>query len=95
MFHIGYKGRDVFLTNLLVKEFGKKATLMGSVDTKLLINPKPKVVYDQAATSIIAGRDAPRGYILGCACECPMYTLSGNILAMIRAAKDHGTYGTW
>jgi uroporphyrinogen decarboxylase len=46
VFHIGYKGRDVFLTNLLEKEFGKKATLMGSVDTKLLINPNPKVVYD-------------------------------------------------
>ncbi len=93
VFHIGYKGREVFPTELLKKEFGNKATIMGSVDTKLMINPNPKAVYDQAATSIKAGRDSPRGYILGCACECPMYTLPGNILAMTRAAKDHGTYG--
>jgi len=78
-----------------VKEFGNKATMMGSVDTKLLINPNPKVVYDQSAEQTKAGRDAPRGYILGCSCECPMYSIPGNILAMTRAAKDHGSYGKW
>jgi hypothetical protein len=54
VFHIGYKGREVFPTELLKKEFGNKATIMGSVDTKLMINPNPKAVYDQAATSIKA-----------------------------------------
>ena len=93
VFHIGYKGRDVFPTDLLKKEFGNKATIMGSVDTKLMINPNPKAVYDQAAASVKAGRDSPRGYILGAACECPMYTLPSSILAMTKAAKDHGTYG--
>jgi len=93
--HIGYKGKNVFPTDLLKKEFENKATIMGSVDTKLMINPNPKVVYDQAAASVKAGRDAKRGYILGAACECPPYTLPAAILAMTKAAKDHGTYGKW
>lgn len=95
VFHIGYKGRDVFPTELLKKEYGNKATLMGSVDTKLMVDPNPKAVYEQSKTSIIAGRDSPRGFILGCACECPPYTLPSNILAMTKAAKDYGTYGKW
>jgi len=95
VFHIGYKGKDVFPTELLKKEFGNRATIMGSVDTKLMINPNPKAVYDQAVTSVKAGRDSPRGYILGTACECPMYTLPGNLLALTQAARDHGTFGTW
>ncbi len=95
MFHIGYKGREVFPTELLKKEFGNKATIMGSVDTKLMMNPNPNAVYEQAKQSVISGRDSPRGYILGCSCECPPYTLPANILAMTKAAKDHGTYGKW
>jgi uroporphyrinogen decarboxylase len=93
--HFGYKGKDVFPSELLVKEFGNRATCMGTVDTKLLINPNPKAVYDQASKQVIAGRDAPRGFILGAACECPPYTLPANILAMTQAATDHGTYGKW
>lgn len=95
VFHIGYKGKEVFPTETLKNEFGNKATIMGSVDTKLMINPDPKAVYEQSKESIIAGRDSPRGYILGCACECPPYAYPSNIYAMTKAAKDHGTYGKW
>ena len=95
VFHIGYKGADPFPSELLVQEYGNKATCMGSVDTKLLINPNPKVVYEASAQQVVAGRDAPRGYILGSSCECPPYALPGNILAMTRAAQDYGTYGKW
>ncbi len=92
VFHIGYKGREVFPTDLLVKEFTNKATLMGSVDTKLMINPNPKVVYDQAAASVKAGMEAKRGFILGTSCETPPYTLPANIQAMVKAARDFGTF---
>ena len=93
--HMGYKGQEAFPSDLLVKEFGTKATCMGSVDTKLLISPNPRAVYEASAQQIVAGRDSPRGYVLGASCECPPYALPGNILAMTRAAQDYGTYGKW
>jgi len=93
--HIGYKGKDVFPSDLLMETYGKRATIMGSVDTKLMINPNPKVVYDQSVEQLLKGRDSPNGYILGNSCECPPYTIPGCMHAMVQAARDHGTYGTW
>jgi uroporphyrinogen decarboxylase len=95
VFHVGYKGKNVFPSSLLKSEFGGMATLMGSVDTKLMINPNPMAVYNQAKEQLLAGRDAPKGYILGNSCECPPYSLPGDMLALVKAARDFGTYGTW
>jgi uroporphyrinogen decarboxylase len=95
VFHIGYKGKNVFPSKLLKEEYGQKATLMGSVDTKLMINPNPVSVYNQAKEQLLGGRDAPKGYILGNSCECPPYTLPGQMLALVKAARDFGTYGSW
>jgi uroporphyrinogen decarboxylase len=93
--HIGYKGKDVFPSDLLMDTFGTRATIMGSVDTKIMINPNPKAVYDQSVAQLLKGRDSPNGYILGNSCECPPYTIPGCMHAMVQAARDHGTYGTW
>ncbi|MFA5313785.1 MAG: uroporphyrinogen decarboxylase family protein [Methanomassiliicoccales archaeon] len=93
--HAGYKGRDAFPSALLKSTFEDRATCMGSVDTKLMINPNPKVVYDAAKKQLLEGRDSKRGYILGTACETPPYTIPGNLYALTRAARDFGTYGTW
>ncbi|MGD0817215.1 MAG: uroporphyrinogen decarboxylase family protein [Methanomassiliicoccales archaeon] len=95
VFNVGYQGKKVFPAEILKKEFGNKATIMASVDTKLMIDPNPKAVYEQAKEQIIAGRDSKNGFILSTSCECPPYTLPGNILALTRAARDHGTYGKW
>ena len=93
--HIGYKGPKEFPAELLKQEFQDVTTCMGSVDTKLMINPNPKVVYEHSKERLLAGRDAKKGFILGTACETPPYTIPGNLLAMTRAARDFGTYGTW
>lgn len=93
--HIGYKGPKEFPAELLKQEFQDVTTCMGSVDTKLMINPNPKVVYEHAKECLLAGRDAKKGFILGTACETPPYTIPGNLLALTRAARDFGTYGTW
>ncbi len=93
--HIGYKGPKEFPAELLKQEFQDVTTCMGSVDTKLMINPNPKVVYEHAKETLLAGRDAKKGFILGTACETPPYTIPGNLLALTRAARDFGTYGTW
>ncbi|HSV42536.1 MAG TPA: uroporphyrinogen decarboxylase family protein [Methanomassiliicoccales archaeon] len=93
--HAGYSGRDVFPSAKLKAEFENRATCMGSVDTKLMINPDPKKVYEQAKKQLLEGRDSKRGYILGTSCETPPYTIPGNMKALTMAARDFGTYGTW
>jgi len=93
--HIGYKGQNEFPSDLLKSEFQDVSTLMGSVDTKLMINANPKKVYESAKKSLLAGRDSKKGFILGTSCETPPYTIPGNLLALTRAARDFGTYGTW
>ncbi len=95
IFHIGYKGREVFPSDLLAKEYGSLATIMGSVDTKMMILPNPKRVYEQAKQQLIGGRDSQNGYILGTACELPPNALPANVFALVQAARDFGTYGTW
>lgn len=93
--HAGYMGRDVFPSDVLAKEFGDVATIMGSVDTKLMILPNPKRVYEQAKEQLIRGRESKNGYILGTACELPADALPANVFALVQAARDYGTYGTW
>ena len=93
--HIGYMGQKEFPTQILKEEFQDVTTIMGSVDTKLMIQANPKKVYDRAKETLLAGRDAKKGYILGTSCETPPYTIPGQLLALTRAARDFGTYGTW
>jgi uroporphyrinogen decarboxylase len=95
IFHAGYMGREVFPSDILMKEFGDRATIMGSVDTKIMILPNPKRVYEQAKEQLIRGRESRCGYILGTACELPPDALPMNVHALVQAAKDHGTYGEW
>lgn len=95
IFHVGYMGRDVFPSDILAKEFGDMATIMGSVDTRIMILPNPRRVYDQAKRQLIGGRDSRNGYILGTACELPPNALPANVFALVQAARDFGTYGTW
>ena len=93
--HIGYKGQQPFPADLMKEMFGKKATIMPSVDTKLFTVPNPKAIYEQAKWQLLAGRDSPNGFILGTCCEVPPMSPPGNILALIRAAEDFGRYGDW
>ena len=93
--HAGYMGREVFPSDVLMKEFGDRATIMGSVDTRIMILPNAKRVYEQAKEQLIRGRDSKFGYILGTACELPPDSLPMNVNALVQAAKDHGTYGAW
>jgi uroporphyrinogen decarboxylase len=93
--HIGYSGRNAFPAAVLKETFQDKATVMVSVDTKLLIDPDPSKVYNNSRDQLLAGRDAKKGCILGTCCECPMYTIPGQMRALVKAARDFGTYGTW
>jgi len=90
--HIGYHGREVFPADLLVKEFGNLATVMSSVDTKLLNFGPPSAVYEQSKKQLLPLKEAPRGAVLGAACEAPPNMPPSSILAMLKASRDHGKY---
>ena len=88
--HIGYDGKAVFPADKLVKHFGNDMTVMASVDTILLNNGPSKAVYDACKPQIEDLMKAPRGFILGAACEVPTFAPPSSILAMVRAARDFG-----
>lgn len=90
--HIGYKGKESFPITELIKTYGNVATVMSSVDTKLLQTGTPKQVYEVSKKMILEGKDAPRGFIHGAACEAPPFTPPANIYAMVKAAREWGRY---
>jgi len=92
VFQLGYKGRDPFPISDLVNRYGKIATIMGNVDTKVVHSGTPRQVYEMQRDQIQAGIGSPCGFISGCACEVPAMSPSANILAMVRAANDVGRY---
>jgi uroporphyrinogen decarboxylase len=88
--HIGYDGKDVFPAKKLVDHFGNLMTVMASVDTILLNDGPPKKVYDAMKPQIEGLLGAPRGFIMGAACEVPTFAPPSSILSMVRAARDFG-----
>ena len=90
--HIGYMGKESFPVPELVKTYGNMATVMSSVDTKLMYRGTPKEVYEVSKKMILEGKDSPRGFVHGCACEAPAYTPPANIYAMVKAAREWGKY---
>lgn len=92
---MGYMGKDHFPGALLKELFGTRATVMASIDTKMFTVPRPKAIYDACKEQLLGARDSPNGCILGTCCEVPPFSPPGNILAMVRAAEDYGSYGMW
>ncbi len=89
---IGYDGQDIFPTSKLIENFGDRCTCFGTVDTKLVDRGTPAQVYAQAKEQVLAGKDSPRGFILGTSCECPTTAPPINVHTMVKAARDHGKY---
>lgn len=92
---IGYWDREMFPAKVLKDTFGRLATIMPSVDTKLFVMPNQKTIYELAGKQILDGRDSPSGCILGTACEVPPFSHPSNIHSLIRASEDFGRYGDW
>ena len=92
---IGYWERDMFPAKVMKDTFGRMCAIMPSVDTKLFVMPNMKTIYDKAGQQIVDGRDSPNGFILGTTCEVPPLSYPANILSLVRAAEDFGSYGTW
>lgn len=92
---IGYWDREMFPARVMKEAFGRLATIMPSVDTKLFVIPNQREIYEQAGKQLLDGRDSPCGCILGTACEVPPFSHPSNIHSLVRASEDFGRYGDW
>lgn len=69
---------------------GDRVPLMGGVDTLSFVQSTPEELLEEARACIeAAGRTGP--YILGSGCALPPASKRENLLALSRAAKEHGT----
>jgi len=89
---IGYYGKNPFPAELLKEQFGNICTVLAPVDTVLMHQGTPSQIYDVSKKQILGGKDSPRGFIIGCACEVPPTTPPANIRALVKAAEDFGKY---
>lgn len=92
---MGYYGRDPFPAGIMKETFGNQCAIMPSVDTKLFVMPNQITIYEQAKRQLLEGRDSKMGFILGTCCEVPPNSHPCNIHSLVKAAEDHGKYGTW
>jgi len=92
---MGYYGREPFPAKILKEEYGTRATIMPSVDTKLFVLPDQNKIYEQAGKQLTDGRDSKMGCILGTCCEVPPNSYPSNIRTLVKAAEDFGRYGSW
>ena len=93
---MGYYDREPFPAKIMKEEYGNRATIMPSVDTKLFVLPNGAMrIYEQARDQLIDGRDSKMGCILGTCCEVPPNAFPSNIHTLVKAAVDFGSYGSW
>lgn len=84
-------GRQVPLADG-IKYFGTKNIVTGNLDTSLVASGTANEVYEAAQKCIVAGKDAPSGYILMMACEIPSSTTPYNFYMLTKAINDFGFY---
>lgn len=75
-----------------IKYFGQKHIVAGNLDTSLVATAAANEVYEAAKKCILAGKDAPNGYILMTACETPSSTPPYNFYTLTKAINDFGFY---
>jgi len=75
-----------------IKYFGAKNIVAGNLDTSLVARGATNEAYEEAKKCILAGKDAPNGYILMTACETPSSTPPYNFYMLTKAINDFGFY---
>ena len=84
-------GQQVDLTQG-IKYFGLQNIVAGNLDTSLVAYGAADKVYEAAKKCILAGKDAPGGYIFMTACETPSSTPPYNFYMLTKAINDFGFY---
>ncbi|MHB8869669.1 MAG: uroporphyrinogen decarboxylase family protein [Thermoleophilia bacterium] len=84
-------GHEVALSRA-IEVMGDSVVVMGNVNPAEMRFASPECVFDLAREAVLAGRDAPVGFVLMSGCEVPVDTPLENLAAMLRAARTYGRY---
>lgn len=84
-------GHEVALTRA-IEVMGEDVVIMGNVDPAEMRFGSPERVFELARDAVLAGKEAPVGFVLMSGCEVPVDTPLENLAAMLRAARTHGRY---
>lgn len=87
--HVAYDGLKPADLTKVSEKFGDKFILLGNMDTALMQRGTPNQVYEESKRMVIKYKPIPR-YLHGLACECPPFAPPANVMAFMKAAKDHG-----
>jgi uroporphyrinogen decarboxylase len=66
-----------------------KATLIGNIDTSILLTASPEVVTSRTLRCIEQAETAEGGHIVSTGCDVPLETPEENIHALVNAARNH------
>ncbi len=86
-------GHEVTL-RAAVETLGDRVIVAGNVEPTLLQLGSAEEVWEATRLAVLAGRDAPLGYILMTGCSVPIGAASNNLFTMLKAARHRAVLGT-
>jgi uroporphyrinogen decarboxylase len=95
--HLPWPPRTIFSIgemdlNRWAEAFEHKHIIGGNISTTLLALGSHEDVFEAACRCIKQGKDLPGGYILMPSCTVPIFASPLNIHAMVKAAREFGSY---
>ena len=84
-------GHEVRLTDA-IEAVGDRVIVAGNVEPTLLQVAPAETVWEATRAAVLAGRDAPQGYVLMTGCSVPIGAVPNNLFTMLKAAKEFGQY---
>lgn len=84
-------GHEVRLADA-IEAVGDEVIVAGNVEPTLLQTADAETVWEATRTAVLAGREAPLGYVLMTGCSVPIGAVPNNLFTMLKAAKRFGRY---
>ena len=85
-------GHEVGLADA-IEAVGDRVVVAGNVNPTLLQMASPETVWEASREAVLAGREAPLGFVLMTGCSVPIGAVPYNLFTMLKAAKQFGQYG--
>jgi uroporphyrinogen decarboxylase len=85
-------GHEVQLADA-IEAVGDRVIVAGNVNPTLLQIAPPEAVWEASRDAVLAGKDAPLGFVLMSGCSVPIGAVPYNVFTMLKAAKAFGQYG--
>lgn len=84
-------GHEVQLADA-IEILGDRVIVAGNVEPTLLQMAPAETVWETTRAAVLAGREAPLGYVLMTGCSVPIGAVPNNLFTMLKAAKQFGQY---